>query len=409
MEFKFSFSRSKSNVVKQEYNTTTLPKGFIPFTYSNNQVSREIMQTLYSKNVDVASIVNYVSQLCAELVITSKHMRGENEIKNSKVKELFLNPNEFDNAVNFWKNNFVSFFTCGNIFVNKIKPVGFKDYSKLYLLNGARVYPITNKSIDNFGTLEQNCDTRTIEITYYNELLDSLFLRYEVEEIIQIKDSALKSRILGDSRLYTAVKNANILNSLDETMQTVLGQSGALGFIKKTSRTNELAGIDPDEQKRIEDNFYSYGVGDGKKPIFFTNQDLNYVRILTAISEFLPIEISKLEFTKICLAIGGVPDVLFSSSETTFANLNTAQKILYTNVVIPTVNAVLNSYVNELELPNTDKLVVDYSTIECLQTDKKTEIEIEKLEQDLIIQQLEAEIITTQEAKKLLNDEEDNS
>lgn len=412
MEFKILFNRNKKQneskpIEKSATFVNPFPKGFTPLNLTS-QNSRELVQAIYQKNVDMFAIVNYISAICSDMVINSKHERADKEIPNSQIKELFNNPNEFDDGVNFWKNVFASFFVNGNSFINKIKPVGYSKYTKLYGLNGSKVYPITNYSTDEYGTLQYNTDTRNLVLTKYNELLDTQFLPYEVEEIIQIKDSSLSNRLLGDSRLFTALKNANILNSLDDTMQTVLGQGGALGMIKRTVRNNELAGIDPDEKQRIIDNFYSYGVGNGKKPIMFTSEDLNYVRILTAINEFMPVEINEIQLDKICMAVGGVPSALFKSSDTTFTNLDTAQKILYTNVCIPVVNLVLSNMSIGLELPKNEKLCIDYSKIECLQSDKKTEVEIEKLEQDLIIQQLDKEIISIDEAKKILYETEDN-
>lgn len=400
MELRFSITRNKAKVNKEVYTPTNLPRNFLPII-NQSVINRATFQKLYNENVDIASIVNYVSQICAETLLNAELYRNEKVIPN-KYYDLFWNPNEFDTGFNFWKAAFVNFFINGNTFINKLSAVGFSGVTKLYLLNCSKVYPITNKSTDNYGTIPLNTDSRTLELTKYHELLDTAFVPYEVSEIIHIKDVNTESYILGKSRLTPALKNADILKFLDDTLQTVLGQSGALGFVKKTVRNNEIVGIDPNEKERIERNFYNYGVGGGKKPIFFTDQDLNYVRILTAINEFMPVEISDMEFKKICLAVGGVPDVLFKASDTTFTNLPEAQKMMYTNIVIPTVNMFLGQIEVGLGVEKNEEFRVDYSKIECLQEDKKTELEIREIEQRLLIEQYEKGIINLGELKKKL-------
>lgn len=397
----YIFSKfNKSTVVEKTAVMNNIPKGFRPLELAK-VVDRNTIPEIYKNNAEVNAITNYIAEQVAELIIKSKHIRksksetsdSETMVKNSTILKLLNNPNEFDNAYNFWKSALVYFICTGNTYLNKVKPVGYTDYSKIYTLDAVKTYIICNDSTDQYGTLKPNSNPITLEITYFNQLLDSSFIRYNVEDIIHIKDSSIDSPIYGSSRLYSALKNAEILNGINDTINTVTNQGGALGMIKKNQKNGELVSMDPAEKQRIEDAFYSYGVKKGKKPILFTSEDLQYIRILTSIAEFLPTEITELELKSICRSLGGIPDILFSSSDGTFNNLKEAQKIANTNIFIPLACNFLNSLKKGLELPENEYLEVDYDNIECLKADEKADTEIENAEYDLYIKMYKDGII----------------
>lgn len=393
------FFTKKHQVVK----TTSFPEGWRPLIDANAVFQRDSLFKLYHENSDLSAVINFVSTLGSQLINSCEHYRGENEVKNSEILKLIQNPNEWDSGQNFWKQAIINYLLNGNCYLNPLKPVGFKKVRKIYQLNAHKVYIVTNGSTDEFGTLAPNTNTRNLEILRYNELLDSAFLPYQTEEIWQIKDASIKSELYGTSRIASAFKNIMISDAINDTIQTISSQGGALGFIKKNSRAGEIShAFDPEEKKKVEDNFYKYGSGSGKKPIFFTPYDLQYVRILTAISEFLPTELSALELRKICMAVGGVPEAIFNSTETTFTNLDKADKMTYVNVVIPIVEQFLSVLTKEL-LPVNERLKICIDDIEALQTNKSQELDNELKQVQVWQQMITAGIMTAQEIKSLLN------
>jgi len=361
-------------------NNNTYPSNWRPFVDHKKVTIDFQMLALYNKVADFNSIIKYISQVCATLPL--KHVRNDEEVEDSKVIELLQNPNEYEQGSIFMLNVYVNFLLYGNDYINKIKPVGFDYYSKLYLLSAPKISVITNHSINEYGKLKPNADPRTLEVLSYNQHLDTEYISYNKDEIIQIKDSG--SEVKGVSRLLAAIDSAEILKGLNNTIDTTLNKGGALGFIKRRQRTDLPIQIDPDEKQAIQDNFYSYGVSDGKKPYFFTNQDLEYQRILAALNDYLPTEISDLQFKAICRVVGGLPDVLLKATDATFTNLDAAERIAMNNVILPLAKIVVEGLSTGLITEPNEKLIIDLDAIQVLEKEVSDDLWYSRYERGMI-------------------------
>lgn len=404
MEFKIPFFSKKIQNksasiqgVKNNY-----PTNFLPFSSISNQNKADNLILLYNVVPEVNSIITYISQVAANvpLLHVKKQSNGKNkEIKNSPIIELLNKPNEFQNGKNLKINSFSYFFVTGNIYLNRLNPIGFQNPSKIYCLPANRIYPITLKGSQPYGVLPSGVDHRSNEIVNYNWDLESRFITIDKDAIIHIKDSSLDSWVVGTSRLSAALESIESLRGLNDTLNTILSKGGALGFVKKNKKPNEIDSlIDPIEKTRIENHFFSYGVGKSKQPYFFTEHDISFQRILSQLSDFMPIEIKDSEFETLCKVLGGFPSVLLKSSDTTFTNLKTAQKILYTNIIMPLLDNYCESLTNSLLMPESDeKIIADYSNIECLQEDIKLKAEGQKVNDDLWINRYNNNLCTLNE------------
>jgi HK97 family phage portal protein len=383
-------NKDKVNKASQPVITSTstnFPKTFTPISSFQYNGEMDLLISLFNNVPEINALVSYIAQIASgiefEHVVVQANGK-EKEVKKSQYIDLINNPNQNDNGYNMLMNAYTNFFVTGNVFFNSLKPVGFDYTTKLYLLPSNRTYPIVRGALDVYGTLPIGFDMRTSEITKYNLNLEGKIISIDPQQIIHIKDSSLaymgKDQLIGSARIGSAIKNIQSLSSMGDTINKILSKGGALGFVKRNIKTGEeFSQMNPEEKKLIEDAFYSYGVTESQKHIMFTDADLSFQRILSNISDFMPIDISNHEFELLCKVIGGFPAILLKSSDSTFANMKEAQKLLYNNIIIPLVNSFAQAFTNSFGLPENEKIVPCFDDIEALQADKKAEAESMKV------------------------------
>lgn len=384
-----------------------LPSNFIPITNFQGTINDKLV-LLFNCVPEVNAIVTYIATNSANVPL--KHVKiqsngKEKEIKNSNYIKLLDNPNEFESGRTLRANAFTNFFVCGNSYINTLTPVGFSEPSKLYCLPSNKIVPITNQT-DQQGNQIPGNDPRLAEILYFKfDLGNNKYARIEPDQMAQYKDTSIDSWTVGKSRLSAAVDSIESLRGLNDTLNSILSKGGALGFIKKNRKANDPSNIiAPDEKSRIETAFYNYGVSKGKSPYFFTDEDLSFQRILSQLSDFMPVEIKDSEFKTICQVLGGFPDVLLKATDTTFANMQTAEKILYTNIIMPLLDGFCELLTNRFGLAELgEALVPDYSEIKSLQDDQKQVAESQKAIDELWLNRYKNNLCTLNEALEAMN------
>ncbi len=413
LEFDWGKKSQKSSTYStgqpfKQGNTTFAPLTYNPLISTKNGIqNNDLMLFLFNNVAEVNSIITYIAQVASgvELEHVRKGKDGkEEEVKDSKILKLINKPNPLYSGLTLKLNAFSSFFVYGNIYINKVVPIGFKDVKELYLLPSNRVYIKTEKSTGDYGYIPTGTDPRQNPITAYNWDLGSKFVSLEPANVIHIKDSNLQTEsgayLYGQSRLFSATRNVSSISSMVDTINTILSKNGGLGFVKKNKKANEIdGGIDPMEKERIEAAFLNYGLTDGRQPIFFTDQDLQYVKMSSALSEFMPTQIKESEFRMLCNVLGGFPaSILNDTASSTYNNLETAHKALYMNIVKPFVELFYEALSDGLGLTAMGEAIKpEFDDIEVLQPDKKLEAETGKLNDELQKQRYNDDLITFNE------------
>lgn len=387
-----------------------LPKYFYPLNLLQKKISEDVLIELFNSVAEPNAIITYISQVFAN--VPKKHFKvlGNDklrEIKDSKFINLLENPNQINNGDQMAMNALTYYFVTGNIFIDFIVPTGFDIPSQLYLLPSNRTYPIYKGAIDEYGKLPNGIDFRSLEIKEYNYKSGNKFYHFSPDEILHIKDSAIgdsvKSIIRGSSRLESAIKNIGTLNYMAQTINNLLSNNGAVGFVKRNSKSNEsFSSLVDDTIKEAEDRYHAnYGTLDGQKTTMFTTADLNYIRTSSPISEFMPIDLQEYEFKTLCKVLGGFPESLLQASETTFTNLNIARKLLYENIVMPFASIYYNSITYKAKergwIEENEIIAPFYDDIEALQDDLKTSAEAESTHDDLWLKRYDNNLCTLNE------------
>ena len=200
-----------------------------------------------------------------------------------------------------------------------------------------------------------------------------------------------------DSRLLAVKRPIANLIAVYEARNVIYLKRGALGFIvaQKEDPTGTVA-LEPDEKAALRKEIDSkYGVGEGKSPYALTDIPINFVRTNLSISELQPFDETLEDAIKIA-AVFGIPAVLVPrKDQSTFSNQDTAEKSVYTSVIIPAAKRFCEAMTTFLGL-EADGLYLDcdFSDVACLQVGLKEGEEVKKLVNERCLSQFNSGLIS---------------
>ena len=180
--------------------------------------------------------------------------------------------------------------------------------------------------------------------------------------------------LYSQSRLRSAVKNISTLRMVYDARNIIYSRCGALGII--TNKTRDDAGpitLKPAEKEKLLKSYSeSYGVTGGKSPILISEFDLDYKSIGMNIAQLQPFEETLLDAIVIAGQFG-IPDVLVPRKDhSTFNNQSTAEKGVYTGVIIPMANTFCQELTAFLGIEDAGLYIsCNFDDVDCLQVGRK--------------------------------------
>lgn len=356
--------------------------------------SRDLLLYFFNNVSEINSIITYIAQKGADIPV--RHVKV---LANGKQKDLgetdiikkLKKPNHLNDGRVFTINALSSMFVYGYIPLNIEKPVGWPDINQMFLIPGNNFYPIPERCVNEYGLPVSGTDFRTNPVVKYRMFIDNVKYDMKPEEVILINDSNLTfdngAYLVGQSRLYSAIRSIRTLDYIYDTVNTLIANKGAEGFLTKRSKAGEVDHAwwdDSLDKKAVENKLYSFGLTGGRRPIGVSTADLGFVRLSVPVSEFMPIELKQHEFRTLATALI-FPSVLLNDQEgSIYNNVSLAQKAFYTDCLMPVVNSYYQSLTTGFGLNKVgEMLIADYSQVECLQADKKLEAETNNAINDL--------------------------
>lgn len=372
--------------------------GYSGGTSPTPKYNSDVLLILYETVSKLNSVVNYIASRGAEIPV--KHYRY---LSNGKKKDLgqtelikFVDTISVETAI-------VQLIVQGNLFIHKFYTPGFTYPTKGLIQPSNRFYAIPQNSIDQYGTPSTMYDVFDNPIIKYSKLIQNGILKtYTLEETIHIKDIQAnltgKDFYYGTARLYAAVDTSRTLKYLAETINSLLNNGGAIGFISRNAKQNEL---DPGSyidlvaaaEKRINEDF---GTTNGRHTIMATLADLKYNKMSSPINEFLPVELSAMEFDDICNQMGGFPSLLLNAkTNASYNNMKEAKSSFYSNCLSPLLFKIYSGISIDLKINQIGEwLEPDFSGVPEMQTDRKTEADALVSESNYLTTMLDKKLIT---------------
>lgn len=211
-----------------------------------------------------------------------------------------------------------------------------------------------------------------------------------------------------DSRLLSAKKPIANLIAVYEARNVIYIKRGALGFIvaRKQDDTGTIA-LDPTEKKELRKEIEgNYGLTEGKSPYAITDIPISFERTNLSIQELMPFDETLEDAIKIA-SVFGIPSVLVPrKDQSTFSNQDTAEKSVYTSVIIPAAKRFCEGITAFLGLEKKGLyLDCDFSDVACLQIGLKESEEVKRLVNERCLMQFNNGVISINDWRSQIHED----
>lgn len=210
------------------------------------------------------------------------------------------------------------------------------------------------------------------------------------------------------SRLLSVKRPIANLLAVYDARNVIFIKRGACGFIvaQKTDETGTVA-LEANEKESLRKEVDSkYGVGEGKSPYAITDIPINFVRTNLSIAELQPFDETLEDAIKIA-SVFGIPAVLVPrKDQSTFSNQDTAEKSVYTSVIIPEAKRLCEGLTTFLGLEEKGLyLDCDFSDVACLQVGLKESEEVKKMTNERCLSQFNNGLISINDWRSQIHED----
>lgn len=338
------------------------------FTYNGHNSSLKA----YTDCPPVAAIINRKAQA---------YINGKTWVLNSRGKEatsydagnlrkLLKRPNPLQNWKQFEAQAYVYQQLFGFTLILPIKPIGFTRNVDATMLWNIPPFMLEFKESD-----------RLFYQTNLAGIIDKITLTYKnvtstlnVKDVFILKDfvPSFTSMIFPESRVCALEKPINNIIGAYESRNTLINFRGAQGFLSPDKDPMGVVTMSDPEKQALQNDFRRYGLRNGQWQVIISNSLLRWQQMGYPTKDLLLMEEVE-ESTRALCAGFNFPPFILGLADTTFNNMNVAEKGLYQNSIMPDAESNYEQWneffaLDELNL----RLDKDYNHITVLQEDQKT-------------------------------------
>lgn len=362
--------------------------------------------TLYNTVPEVAWPINYIASRCAGAKYLLKKYSDDTVVwDNDAINRMLVQPNAFETWYRSLFKHFAYKLLVGNSYIKAAMSDTFAGAKTLYkwcdryvTLEAPLVHIEYKRMIaDIYGVAE----IEDVVKAYHHDIGDWRSRPIDPRCVFHDKDDAL-GWLVGDplkakSRLYAVLKAISNLIAVYEARNVIYVKRGGLGWL--VSDTHDEMGtraLTKDEKQQIlKQANEMYGLENGKYPYGISDVKLQFVRTNLSIADLQPFD-ETLADAIIIAGIYGIPPVLIPrKDQSTYSNQATAEKAVYSSVIMPMVQRFCQEFTRFLGLDQDGLyLDADFSDVDCLQTGKKEEQEVHRSITDRCKIEFESGLIT---------------
>ena len=310
--------------------------------------------------------------------------------ENKRMNQVLTKPNCLFSWKELIYQHFVYKLCTGNAFFraamaeNLSEASKFKYCSNYWELPADRIEiePVSHMDIPLFGIAEESEIIRCYRLDFgsYNRTAIPPFQIWHDRD--GAPDLAGAKFLKGHSRLASHLKNISNLIAVYEARNVIYVKRGALGFLvsQKVDDGGTTAMTPQEKQNIIDSHFGKYGVDGRHLPYGISDVPLSFVRTNLSITELQPFEETLTDAIQIAGAYG-IPSVLVPrKDQSTFSNQATAEKAVYTSVIIPMAKHFCRRLTAFLSLDEAGYyLDCNFDSVDCLQQGMKEKEEVKTL------------------------------
>ena len=339
----------------------------------SNQI--ELLRKGYESNVDVYSVITKTYEVFNSIpkIVERKTSEGWEIEENTTIHDLWEAPNRTKG------------YTWDDIDTQRI----------IYLLANGNSYLLGEKGLGSQIAEVDVLPSPSITINTGNDFfipnvsyqfnLNSQIRNYDSEELQQIKlfnplFQNVQEAQYGLSIIQVAARAVQVSNDRWEADANLLQNRGAIGMITDSSERP----MTENEAEKAQTSFDNQTTGPNKfGRIKVTNKDLKFVQMAMSSADLQILEKGVIPLRALCNVMGYDSSLFNDPANKTYNNRNEAEKSMYTNVIIPLANkfdAQDTRFIAQNHYPDGSRRIRhDFSEVEALQKDKKTEAEKDKI------------------------------
>ena len=380
------------------------------------QLMREIVATPYVANAnfitlfntvpEVAWPVNYIASRAAGAKYVLKRFKDDTVVwNNDTINRLLVKPNAFESWYRTLWKHFAYKLVTGNSFIKAAMSDAFAGTKTLYKWCDRYVTLeepyVTIEYKRQMGDIYGVSDVVDVVQCYYHDY--GLFVHrpiapqcvfHDVDDTFGFYNG---DPLRAKSRLMSVLKPISNLIAVYEARNIIYVKQGGLGWlVSEMSDEMGSRALTKEEKKQIlEEADKMYGFGEGKYPYGISDVKMSFIRTNLSITDLQPFD-ETLADAVIIAGIYGIPPVLIPrKDQSTYANQANAEKAVYSSVIIPLVQRFCQEFTHFLGLDQDGLyLDADFSDVDCLQTGKKEEQEVNRSITDRCKIEFESALIT---------------
>ncbi len=299
---------------------------------------------------------------------SQKYVRGDNK----EWERLIERPNPLQSKTAFFKQLHICLDLFGFCYVLKTKPVGFKSYSKLWILPPWLLsIELEQKDFWKIGDAE---DVRKVSIEWQGKRthLDNKDLILFTDDLSLIDEETL----LPEGRLKELAYPITLTLSAYEALATLLQRKGALGILSTEKDPLGSMPIDPEEKRQIQDSFSQYGLTRGQWQVIITSQNLKWQPMSMNAKDLMILETLEAAKMDICDVYNFPFGLLSSAKGSTFSNTDAYKKMAYQDGTLPESKAIMEQLNRGLNTEEANiEYIINYDDVEVLQESRKIKAE----------------------------------
>lgn len=344
-----------------------------------NQSEQKLIDDGYGSNVTVYAIIKRIADAGADIpkVLIDENNPGE-PITEGEVFDMLQVPGilqgEELTQFDYFESLITFLLASGNAYQAGQVSTGFGDvWHKMEIMPSGLINPIVGNSYRQ----------QALGYEFHDKNGD---LTFSTDQIIQTKyvnptKFGLNS-LEGLSPLQAALFSMTGSNDIQKAISIMVKNQGARGILSNKSERP----MDEKQARRLSDkiNEKIRGVRHFNK-VHATNGEMDYFQIGMSATDLKIIESGVLTDRQLCNAYGTSSRLFNDPANSTFNNVKEANKAMYQNAVLPTLNKILEDINRFWLAPWSEqdnkkyKLTLDTSEVEALQADKKTEAEKDRI------------------------------
>lgn len=341
----------------------------------------------YTTIDDIYSVISYLAETAARIPFYGYEVINDEAMKSYKKYDMKALQKKY------YKTKALQDLPQDDIFMKMLEGISYEDkinyYTILYITGELFLYKevlelgpnagmVTLHALNNQNVTVLVSDTfpqRVVGYRYFDVAFDGNF---SVDEIIHVKyynpTITNGQQFRGLSPLQVLTKRVTRLDAGMNASVAQMQNGGVPGIVyEKSDFAIESLG-----QRKNDFSKYLRNSSNKGAP-YFAAGEMGYLELGLKLADMEVADLQKIDFTKICNAYK-FPEVLLNNTDSsTYNNMNTALKMLYTNSILPNIHLFRDALIRGILPMYQDgvqrTIEIDISDIPAMQDDMKTQAE----------------------------------